>query len=233
MKQERLGPFGGKYFSSREYFFTYIKEHVLKKDERRNKGKLQYEFRSDLLADAVFRYHPKFVGKYWSPIFKFIYLKSTKTWCLHVLTKEGKNTWSSVVLNQMFCDFTWKRVIKDRLHKRWVFDCKPLIFEELREGQDILKCNCCGEARRLEVDHIHPQHADVVAVCFELAESIGGDFPVRVMEEYRKTSPVWSDVLEPIFEVYDEFCRDGTFQLLCAECHAEITELRKEFLDDE
>ena len=223
------GPFDGRYFSSKIAFDKFVSRKIIHHDHRVKHGTIPKEFKSKLLAEALFRHHPRFKGESYSEQFGFILnkrLEKNSKRIFYKLCVNIKGVWCPFSYKGILAKNTWKDVVSMQLKARWNLVREP-IYRKLSKKND-KKCDECKDAIGVDVDHISPQHSEIIQECIDYAESLESFDPDELMEEYCKKSwRNYEELLKDIYEKYDKITMQGKYQLLCKDCHPLITTRRK------
>ena len=192
---------------------------------------VEREFFDDVLADVVLDRHYRWIHKKIRPTsFKFM-----------VSTQGDGRTWSDSLAG-FFPGYGWQR-----FSYRTALRAKPVTLESefsrlcrerwarlwrarLWRAQFIRYDTMCAigtcNLRAVDIDHIHPQHREIVRQCWALVDSTTAtQWWERILDpgDEHFTLPDG----HPVTMLYDNLTRCGTYQVVCRLHHRKITAARK------
>ena len=212
--------YGGKKFRT----LTALKKHIKEVVDFANRPPEQ-EFVSDVLSDVVLDRHYRWSHRGVRPTsFKFI-----------MNSPDDGRIWPYSLAGFFpgwgWCRFSYNkccRAKKPTMETEFNRLCRERFRGHWRE--QIMghrwKCEKCPR-RATDVDHVNPQHAEIVKACWDLLDE--------------ETTNTWWEIMigeptidhftlpegHPVTELYDQATRDGEYQILCKKHHKEATKQRK------
>jgi len=213
--------YGGRTFRS----LAEIKRHVQAAIDYNNRV-IDREFFDPVLADLVVDRHYRWMHFGIRPtIFKFMAnrVDDSRLWgdsLAGYFPGRGWNRFSyqkALRTQPVTLESEFKRLCRERWKLLWqpryIFPC--------------MKCSVPGcDWFAEDVDHIQPQHEDIVKACWALVDEATATGWWRLLMEQPEDSHFILPNDHPVSRLYDDMTRNGTFQAVCKEHHREAAKTR-------
>lgn len=216
--------YGGRSFSSLKELGEYLKRVI-------NFGHrvVGARFFDDVLADVVVDRHYRWRHRGVRPT-SFCFIENDvddgRTWCDSLAGEFPGWGWQRFSYRKCLHtrDPTMEQEFTRMCRERWVCTWRPHLRERL--GHQCAFPGCRGRAT--DVDHVSPQHDEIVARCWAIlpAHEREAWWHVLLYEDCSERHLVLMDG-HPVTEEYDRVTRAGTYQALCKDHHYATTSSRK------